>query len=198
MFGVSDLPDRAIEVWDRVWYSFGRSLSELKKDPMMASYSNEDFCARFATPSDTGLILQMIRELADFEQLLDQVVADEKTLHKSLFEDPKAPEVLIAEENGNPVGFVLFFHNFSTFLGRKGVYIEDLYIREDVRGKGYGEALLKEICKLAKKRDCGRVEWWVLDWNERAINFYKKIGAVPMSEWTVFRLTEAGIDNLLH
>lgn len=165
---------------------------------MTANYSEKNFTVRFANPKDTGLILQMIRELADFEQLLDQVVADEKTLHKSLFEDAKAPEVLIAEENGTPVGFVLFFHNFSTFLGRKGIYIEDLYIREAVRGKGYGEALLREICHLAKKRNCGRVEWWVLDWNERAINFYKKIGAVPMSEWTVFRLTEDKINHLLH
>jgi GNAT superfamily N-acetyltransferase len=159
--------------------------------------SDKNFRARFATPNDTDLILQMIRELAEFEQLIHEVVADEKTLHKSLFEDAKAPEVLIAEEQGNPVGFVLFFHNFSTFLGRKGIYIEDLYIREQARGKGYGEALLKEICKLAKDRGCGRVEWWVLDWNHRAINFYKKIGAIPMSEWTVFRLTEPTIDNLL-
>lgn len=109
---------------------------------------NSNFCVRFATPNDTGLILQMIRELADFEKLLDEVVTDYKTLHKSLFEDPKAPEVLIAEENKKPVGFVLFFHNFSTFLGRKGIYIEDLYIRETARGKGYGEALLKEICNM--------------------------------------------------
>lgn len=158
---------------------------------------NANFKIRKALPEDTALILQMIRELADFEQLLDQVVADEKTLQMSLFSDPKGPEVLIAEENHQPVGFVLFFHNFSTFLGRKGIYIEDLYVRSEYRGKGYGELILKEICKLAKKRNCGRVEWWVLDWNERAINFYKKIGAVPMSEWTVFRLTESGMEGLL-
>ena len=165
---------------------------------MATSSPDTSFSLRFAIPKDTSLILQMIRELAEFEKLLDEVVADEKTLHKSLFEDAKAPEVLIAEENGHPVGFVLFFHNFSTFLGRKGIYIEDLYIREEVRGKGYGEALLKEICKLAKNRNCGRVEWWVLDWNQRAIHFYKKIGAIPMSEWTVFRVTETAIDHLLH
>ena len=151
---------------------------------------------RQARPEDTALILQMIRELADFEKLLDQVVADEAILRQSLFSDPKGPEVLIAEENKKPVGFVLFFHNFSTFLGRKGIYIEDLYVRQEYRGKGYGEAILKEICLLAQKRNCGRVEWWVLDWNERAINFYKKIGAVPMSDWTVFRLTEESIDRL--
>lgn len=151
---------------------------------------------RAARPEDTFLILQMIRELAEFEKLLDQVVADEATLRHSLFSDPKGPEVLIAEENKHPVGFVLFFHNFSTFLGRKGIYIEDLYVRQEYRGKGYGEQILKEICRLAKLRHCGRVEWWVLDWNERAIQFYKKIGAVPMSEWTVFRLTEESIDGL--
>lgn len=155
------------------------------------------FTIRNARLEDTSLILQMIRELADFEQLLDQVATDELTLQNSLFSDPKGPEVLIAEENEQPVGFVLFFHNFSTFLGRKGIYIEDLYIRQKYRGKGYGELILKEICRLAKVRNCGRVEWWVLDWNERAINFYKKIGAVPMSDWTVFRLTEEAIHHLI-
>jgi GNAT superfamily N-acetyltransferase len=160
------------------------------KNPMnKTAIPVSSFSIRNARPEDTALILEMIRELADFEQLLDQVVADEPTLRRSLFSDPKGPEVLIAEENKRPVGFVLFFHNFSTFLGRKGIYIEDLYVRQECRGKGYGELILKEICRLAKMRNCGRVEWWVLDWNERAINFYKKIGAVPMSEWTVFRLT---------
>lgn len=139
----------------------------------------------------------MIKELADFEKLLNEVVADEKILLQSLFEDSKGPEVLIAEELDKPVGFVLFFHNFSTFLGRKGIYIEDLYIRKDYRSKGYGAALLKEICRLAKERSCGRVEWWVLDWNARAVNFYKKIGAKPMEDWTVFRLTEEGINTLI-
>jgi len=155
------------------------------------------FSIRKAHIEDTALILQMIRELAEFEKLLDEVVADEATLRQSLFFDPKGPEVLIAEEKGEAVGFVLFFHNFSTFLGRKGIYIEDLYVRQECRGKGYGEAILKEICRLARERNCGRVEWWVLDWNERAINFYKKIGAVPMSEWTVFRMTEETIGRLL-
>ncbi len=155
------------------------------------------FSIRRAQVEDTALILQMIRELAEFEQLLDQVVADESMLRQSLFFDPKGPEVLIAEEKGNPVGFVLFFHNFSTFLGRKGIYIEDLYVRQECRGKGYGEAILKAVCRLAKERNCGRVEWWVLDWNERAINFYKKIGAVPMSEWTVFRMTGEAIGHLI-
>ncbi|MES2272792.1 MAG: GNAT family N-acetyltransferase [Chlamydiota bacterium] len=158
---------------------------------------SSSFKIRNACLEDTPLILQMIRELADFEQLLDQVTTDQPTLRHSLFSDPKAPEVLIAEENKHPVGFVLFFHNFSTFLGRKGIYIEDLYVRQEYRGKGYGDLILKEICRLAKIRNCGRVEWWVLDWNERAINFYKKIGATPMSDWTVFRLTEESIHRLI-
>ena len=154
------------------------------------------FKIRQARPEDTALVLQMIRELADFEQLLDQVVADEATLRHSLFSDSKGPEVLIAEEKGHPVGFVLFFHNFSTFLGKKGIYIEDLYVRQEYRGKGYGEAILREICRLANARNCGRVEWWVLDWNEHAIHFYKKIGAIPMVDWTVFRLSKESIDRL--
>lgn len=166
---------------------------------MLENLENEMalFKIRQARVEDTALILQMIRELAEFEQLLDEVVADEKTLRHSLFSDPKGPEVLIAEEGNHPVGFVLFFHNFSTFLGRKGIYIEDIYVRGEYRGKGYGDAILKEVCRLAKSRNCGRVEWWVLDWNERAINFYKKMGAVPMSDWTVFRLAEESINRLI-
>jgi len=155
------------------------------------------FAIRKARTEDTPLILQMIRELADFEQLLDQVTADEATLRHSLFSDPKGPEALIAEENGRPVGFVLFFHNFSTFLGKKGIYIEDLYVRPECRGKGYGEALLKEICLLAIERKCRQVDWCVLDWNERAINFYKKMGAFPRSEWTIFRLSKEGISSVI-
>jgi len=151
---------------------------------------------RTATGIDVPLILQLIRELADFEGLLDQVTADEATLHTSLFLDARGPEVLIAEDEGHPVGFVLFFHNFSTFLGKKGIYIEDLYIRKEYRSKGYGQALIVKICELAMQRNCGRVEWWVLDWNEKAINFYKKIGAVPMSDWTVFRLDSSSIQRL--
>jgi len=158
--------------------------------------NKESFTIRKAEKKDIPLILQMIRELAHYENLLHEVTATEETLLQSIFHDPKGPEVLIAEEEKTPVGFVLFFHNFSTFLGRKGIYIEDLYVRQEYRSKGYGKAILKEICRLAKKRNCGRVEWWVLDWNERAINFYKKIGAIPMDEWTVFRLDEKSIDHL--
>ena len=152
---------------------------------------------RKAHSGDVSLILEMIRELAAFEQLLDQVIADEEVLYQSLFVDPKGPEVLIAEEGDHPVGFVLFFHNFSTFLGKKGIYIEDLYVREKYRGKGYGEVILTRICQLAVERNCGRVEWWVLNWNEKAIRFYKKMGAVPMTDWTVFRLAEESMQKLL-
>ncbi len=152
---------------------------------------------RKAQIADVALVLQMIKELAEYEKLGKEVIADESILKKSLFDDPKGPEVLIAEAEKGPAGFVLFFHNFSTFLGKKGIYIEDLYIREVYRRRGYGEALLKEICRLAKERSCGRVEWWVLDWNEKAIRFYKKIGAAAMSEWTVFRLTEEKINQLI-
>ncbi|MCH9631094.1 MAG: hypothetical protein S4CHLAM37_11070 [Chlamydiia bacterium] len=157
---------------------------------------NLDLKIRIAEKQDVPLILQLIKELADYEKLLHEVVADEETLHESLFNDSKGPEVLIAEEGEKSVGFVLFFHNFSTFLGRKGIYIEDLYVREEFRGKGYGEMILKKICSLAKERNCGRADWWVLNWNEKAINFYKKIGAKPMDEWTVFRLTEDVIEKL--
>ncbi len=152
------------------------------------------FSIRFADVRDVPVILRFIRELAEYENLLSEVVADESTLRQSLFEEQRGrPEVLIAEEEKKPIGFVLFFHNFSTFIGRKGIYVEDLYVTPECRGKGYGEKILAEVCRIAKERNCGRVEWWVLDWNERAINFYKRIGAVPMSEWTVFRLSESGL-----
>jgi GNAT superfamily N-acetyltransferase len=156
----------------------------------------EKLTIRPAKIQDVSLILTLIKELAAFEQLQDQVIADEKTLHESLFVDLRRPEVLIAEEKNQPVGFVLFFHNFSTFLGRKGIYIEDLYVREKYRGKGYGKALLQEVCRIANQRSCGRVEWWVLDENQSAIEFYKKMGAVAMSDWTVFRLSDKALKDL--
>lgn len=155
------------------------------------------FRIRKAGREDTSLLLQMICELAKYEQLLHEVKADEEALTKNLFFDNSDPEVLIAEEDATPVGFVLFFQSFSTFVGKKGFYIEDLYVREEFRSKGYGAALLREICRLAIDRNCGRVEWRVLNWNERAIQFYKKIGALPMNEWTDFRLNEKTIDQLV-
>lgn len=143
---------------------------------------------RKAVPGDEGLILTFIRELADYEGMLDQVVADEATLHTWIFEKEKA-EVLFVLEGETEVGFALFFHNFSTFLGRAGLYLEDLYVRPECRGKGYGKALFRKLAQIALERGCGRMEWWCLDWNRPSIDFYTKgMGAEPMSDWTVYRL----------
>ena len=155
----------------------------------------EDFKIRFAVESDVKLVLDFIKELADYEKLLHEVVATEEILKESLFER-KAAEVIIAEYKGEPVGFALFFHNFSTFLGRSGIYLEDLYIRPEMRGRGYGKTLLAFLAKLAIKRKCGRFEWWCIDWNEPSINFYKSIGAISMDEWTVFRVHNEALINL--
>ena len=143
---------------------------------------------RFAEERDTPLILDFIRRLADYEHLLDQVVADEATLADQLFEKKNA-EVLFALEDGKEVGFALFFHNFSTFLGRAGLYLEDLFVLPEHRGKGYGKAILQRLAAIAVERGCGRMEWWCLDWNQPSIGFYKSLGAEPMSDWTVYRLT---------
>lgn len=142
---------------------------------------------RYAGPEDVGLILQFIRELADYEQLLHEVVATEEILTEWIFQKQKA-EVIFALEEGKEVGFALFFHNFSTFLGRSGVYLEDLYVRPEYRGKGYGKGLLKALARIAVARGCGRLEWWCLDWNKPSINFYLSLGAEPMSDWTVYRI----------
>lgn len=143
---------------------------------------------RNAERKDTGLILQFIKELADYEKMLDQVVADEKTLETWIFDKQKA-EVIFALEDGKEVGFALFFHNFSTFLGRAGIYLEDLYVKPECRGKGYGKAILKKLAFIAVERGCGRLEWWCLDWNKPSIDFYLSLGAEPMSDWTVYRIT---------
>lgn len=148
----------------------------------------EGFKLRYADESDTALILDFIKELAIYEKMLDQVVATEEGLRDSLF-CKKAAEVIIGEYEGKPVGFALFFHNFSTFLGQAGLYLEDLYVKPEMRGKGMGKIMLAFLAGLALERNCGRLEWWVLDWNEPSISFYKKLGAVPMDEWTVYRVT---------
>lgn len=148
-----------------------------------------DFIIRVAREEDTSLVLRFIKELADYEQLLHEVVATEEILYESLFVK-KTAEVIIGEYQGKPIGFALFFHNFSTFLGRAGLYLEDLYITPNMRGKGYGKIMLAYLAKLAVERKCGRLEWWCLDWNQASIDFYKKMGAIPMDEWTVFRLTD--------
>ena len=150
---------------------------------------------RFAQETDTLLILQFIRELADYEHLLDQVVADEATLRDQLFEKRRA-EVLFALEDGTEVGFALFFHNFSTFLGRAGIYLEDLYVRPECRGRGCGKALLKKLAALAVERGCGRLEWWCLDWNRPGIDFYLSLGAEPMKDWTVYRIAGDTLQDL--
>ena len=150
---------------------------------------------RIAEEGDVALILSFIKELAQYEKMLNEVVATEETLHESLF-IRKAAEVIIAEYNGVPVGFALFFHNFSTFIGKPGIYLEDLYVRPEMRGKGIGKILLTYLAKLAIDRNCGRFEWWCLDWNEPSIDFYKKIGAIPMDEWTTYRVHNEALINL--
>ncbi|WP_337865449.1 GNAT family N-acetyltransferase [Ignavibacterium sp.] len=152
--------------------------------------STEKLIIRRAEKSDLPNILMMIKELAEYEKLLNEVVTTEEHLEKVIFGPQKFVEVLIAELNGIIAGQTIFFHNFSTFVGRPGLYIEDLYVKPEFRGKGIGKALLNEVINLAKNRNCGRVEWVVLDWNEPAIEFYKNIGAKPLDEWTIFRLSE--------
>ena len=150
---------------------------------------------RAAVREDVPLILTFIRELADYEGMLDEVVADEATLEEWLF-DRRAAEVVFALEEGREVGFALFFHNFSTFLGRSGVYLEDLYVRPEHRGKGYGKALLKRLARIALERGCGRLEWWCLDWNRPSIDFYLSMSAEPMSDWTVYRVAGDALAEL--
>ena len=142
---------------------------------------------RYAEESDTVLILQFIRDLAEYEKMLDEVIATEDTLKEWIFEKKKA-EVLFAVVDEAEVGFVLFFHNFSTFLGRAGIYLEDLYVRPRYRGWGYGKALLKKLAQIAVERGCGRLEWWCLDWNQPSIDFYLAMGAEAMKDWTVYRI----------
>ena len=151
---------------------------------------------RFAEKKDVPLILGFIKELADYEKCLDQVVATEEILRESLFGGRRNAEVILAYWQNQPVGFALFFHNFSTFLGRPGLYLEDLYIVPEARGKGFGKTMMIYLAKLAKERNCGRFEWWVLDWNEPALEFYRSLGAMPMSEWTVQRVTGEALDCL--
>ena len=148
----------------------------------------KELAFRYAERKDTGLILQFIKELADYEKMASEVVADEKTLEEWIFDKQKA-EVIFAVKAGREIGFALFFHNFSTFLGRAGLYLEDLYVRPQYRGRGYGKAILKKLASIAVERGCGRLEWWCLDWNRPSINFYLSLGAEPMSDWTVYRIT---------
>jgi len=151
---------------------------------------------RAATREDVPIILQLIRDLAEYERAPGEVTATEEQLADVLFGERRAAEVLLAFENDAPVGFAVFFHNFSTWLGQPGLYLEDLFVKPEARGKGYGRSLLVHLAKIARDRGCGRMEWAVLDWNEPAIQFYRALGATPMDEWTVFRLKREGIIKL--
>ena len=151
---------------------------------------------RFAAPDDVGLILAFIKELAEFEKLTHEVVATEETLAKTLFGERKVAEVILGYFDSEPVGFMLFFHNYSTFLAKLGTYLEDLYVKPQMWGKGIGKTMLSYLAKVAKECGCGKLEWWVLNWNKPAIYFYKSLEAQAMDEWTVFRLTDKTLDNL--
>lgn len=150
---------------------------------------------RAAESSDVSLILKFIRELADYEHMLDEVVTDEQTLKTWIFDKEKA-EVIFAMADGMEIGFALFFHNFSTFLGRAGIYLEDLYIRPEHRGRGYGKAMLRKLASIAVERGCGRLEWWCLDWNKPSIDFYLSQGAEAMSDWTVYRISGSRLKEM--
>ena len=156
---------------------------------------NGNLTFRYARREDTALILRFIRELAEYEGLLDEVVADETTLEEWIFDRQKA-EVIFALEDAREVGFALFFHNFSTFLGRAGIYLEDLYVRPECRGRGYGRAILKELASIAAERGCGRLEWWCLDRNKPSVDFYLSMGAEPMTDWTAYRVAGDALADL--
>lgn len=157
----------------------------------------EHLTVRYAQESDTPQILHFIRELATYENMLDEVVATEELLREWIFEKQKS-KVILALEDGEPVGFALFFHNFSTFLGRAGIYLEDLFVKPEHRGKGYGKALLQKLAQIAVEQGCGRLEWSCLDWNKPSINFYLSLNATPMDQWTVYRLTGDTLHKMAH
>ena len=156
----------------------------------------DHFIIKNATISDISVILSFIKELAAYEKLSHEVVVTEEILKETLFGEKAYAEVLIGYLNNVPVSIAIFFHNFSTFLGRPGIYLEDLFVKPEARGKRIGQKMLAYLAQLAKERKCGRLEWWVLDWNESAINFYKKIGAKAMDEWTVYRVTGDALNQL--
>lgn len=163
----------------------------------MIATDSPGFQIKSATESDVPIIFSFVKKLAHYERLSHEVVATEELLRENLFGKRRTAEVAIGYLDAKPVGFVLFFYNYSTFLGKPGLYIEDLFVDEEYRGRGYGRALLLHVARLAKERDCGRLEWSVLDWNQPAIDFYKKLGALPMSDWTVFRITGKSLDELV-
>lgn len=150
---------------------------------------------RYAKREDAGLVIEFVKQLADYENMLDEVVATKELFEKWVFDEKKA-EIVFIMEDGVEVGLTLFFHNFSTFLGKSGIYLEDLFVLEEHRGKGYGKMLLKNLAKIALERDCGRLEWCCLDWNKPSIDFYKSNGAIEMSDWTTYRLTGDTLINM--
>src|SRR5438552_379776 len=155
-----------------------------------------DFSIRQATEQDVSLILSFIRQLAEYERLSHAAVMTEQMLRENLFGVRRYAEVLLGYADDTPVAFAVFFHNFSTFLGRPGLYLEDLFVIPEMRGQGFGRAMLVELANIARERNCGRFEWSVLDWNESAIEFYKNLGAEPMNEWTIFRVSGEALDRL--
>jgi GNAT superfamily N-acetyltransferase len=163
---------------------------------MIFSATLPEFEIRQATINDVPLILSFIKKLAQYERLAHEVVATQESLRETLFNSRKTAEVAIGYFQNKPIGLVLFFHNYSTFLGRPGLYIEDLFVDESYRRRGFGAALLRYVARLAIERNCGRLEWSVLDWNKPAVDFYTKLGAVSMSDWTVFRVTGQNLANL--
>ncbi len=154
------------------------------------------FAIRTATEADLPIILRFTKDLAEYEKLPHHVTATEDLLRRNLFTERKAAEVLLALAGEEYVGFAVFFHNFSTFVGKPGIYLEDLFIRPEFRGRGYGKAMMVHLARIAKERDCGRFEWWVLNWNEPSLEFYRSLGAAPMSEWTVQRISGEALDAL--
>ena len=157
---------------------------------------SEEITIRAATPADVPLMMQFIRELAEYERLAHEARGSEAQLHEEMFGERPVVEAIIARVGEEPAGWALFFHNFSTFLTRRGLYLEDLYVRPRFRGRGLGRRLLGELARIAVERGCGRLEWWVLDWNEEAIRFYRSLGAVAMDEWTVYRVTGPALERL--
>ena len=151
---------------------------------------------REATEADVPLIMRFIRDLAEYERLADRVTATEEMLRRTLFGNPRFAEVLVCEDGVEPAGFALFFHNYSTFLGQPGIYLEDLFVREEMRGRGHGKALLARLARIARERGCGRVEWAVLDWNAPSIAFYRSIGAISLDDWKIMRLTGDALDAM--
>jgi GNAT superfamily N-acetyltransferase len=157
---------------------------------------NSELKIQSATITDVPLILEFIKALAKYEKLSHEVTATEELLKETLFGKQKVAEVIIGYYEETPVGFALFFHNFSTFVGKPGIYLEDLFVKQEYRGKGFGKALLKHVAKIAKEKNCGRFEWSVLDWNEPSIKFYKSLGAKPLHDWTIFRVSGESLTEL--